>query len=72
VHAARQLANKTARFRIVISASGAIEVLLKPLIRPVSKRLVMQSGEKHKQEKHAYDVIWTTVNSNGPELIRPL
>jgi hypothetical protein len=64
MHAARQLANKTACFRIVISVSGAIGVLLKLLIRPMSKRLVMPSGEKHKHEKNASGVIWTTVKSN--------
>lgn len=51
VHAAWQQTNKTACFRIVISVSGTIGVLLKPLIPPMSKRLIMRSGEKHKQEK---------------------
>jgi hypothetical protein len=53
VHAAWQPANKAACVRIILSVSGEIGSLLKPLIPPMSKRLVMRSGEKHKQEKNA-------------------
>jgi hypothetical protein len=33
----------------------------------MSKRLVMRSGEKHKQEKMPRDVIRTTVRNNQAE-----
>jgi len=54
--------------RIILSVSGAIGSLLKPLIPPMSKRLVMRSGKKHKQEKTAPDVTWTTVRNNQVEI----